>query len=172
MVPKPREMLLLKWSPLSSISPLHLHLNSGSSETSTLKANSMSQALGKQAQEWRVSYVCRCTLNGFLGFLNPKNRAPAASLSSTSPSPSKSSSLCFLKMVPVKFGDITIESIRLEGTLNSHLLQYPCNEQGGVYLQINWVSQGPIKLTFSFSRDGATTTSLGNLFQYFTTHIV
>jgi len=53
-----------------------------------------------------------------------------------------------------------IESFELEGTFRSHLVQLPCNEQG--YLQLYQVAQRPIQ-TFKVSRDGASTTSPGNL---------
>ena len=50
----------------------------------------------------------------------------------------------------------------LEGSLKCHLVQLPCNEQG--HLQIEKVLRAPSGLTLSVSRDGASVTSLGNLF--------
>ncbi|KAK4807110.1 hypothetical protein QYF61_018451 [Mycteria americana] len=70
--------------------------------------------------------------------------------------------LCFVYIPICEFG--------LEGNFKGHLVQPPCNEQG--HLQLDQVAQSPDKLTLTVSRDGASTTSLGNLFQCFTTLIV
>ena len=56
--------------------------------------------------------------------------------------------------------------IWVEGIFKGHLVQLPCNEQR--HLQVKLLS-APSSLTFSISWDGASTTSLGNLFQCFTT---
>jgi len=59
-----------------------------------------------------------------------------------------------------------IQSLELEGTLEDHLLQLPCNEQG--HLQLKQVLRALVSLILSVSRDGASTTSLGNLCQCLT----
>ena len=53
-----------------------------------------------------------------------------------------------------------IESLELEGTFRGHLVQLPCSEQG--HAQLNQGDQGPAY------RNGASTRSLGNLFQCLT----
>ena len=60
-----------------------------------------------------------------------------------------------------------IECFRLEGAFRGHLVQPLCSEQG----QFNYIRllRDPSNLTLNVSRDGASTTSLGNLFQCFTT---
>ena len=60
-----------------------------------------------------------------------------------------------------------IESFELEWTLKGHLVQLPCKEQGRI--QLDQVLRAPSNLTLNASRDGAATTSLGNLFQSLTT---
>ena len=60
------------------------------------------------------------------------------------------------------------ELSELEGTSKGHLVQLPANEQG--HLQEDQVA--PSSLTLNVSKDGASTTSLGNLFQCFITIIV
>jgi len=57
-----------------------------------------------------------------------------------------------------------IESFELEGTFKGHLVQLPRNEQG--HLQLHQVLRAPYSLTLGVSRDGASTTCLGNLFYY------
>jgi len=60
-----------------------------------------------------------------------------------------------------------IESSELEGTSKDHLIQLPCSEQRHhrwIRLPRAWSS-----LTFKVCRDGAFTTSLGNLIQCLTT---
>jgi len=54
----------------------------------------------------------------------------------------------------------------LERTSKGHLVQRPCNEQR--HLQLHQVLRVLFSLTLSVSKDGASTTSLGNLFQCFT----
>jgi len=56
-----------------------------------------------------------------------------------------------------------IESLELEGILKGHLVQLPCNEQG--HTQRDQVVQSP---ALNASRDRASTTSLGNIFQSLT----
>jgi len=58
-----------------------------------------------------------------------------------------------------------IEFYELKGTIKGHLVQLPCNEQG--HLQLHQVLKALSSLTFSVSRDGASTTSLGNLFHLY-----
>ena len=60
-----------------------------------------------------------------------------------------------------------IQSFELEGTLKGHLAQLPCNKQG--CLQLHKVLRAPSSLTLHVSKDRVSTTSLGNLYQYFTT---
>ena len=62
---------------------------------------------------------------------------------------------------------IIIELFELEGSLKSHLVQLPCNEQG--HLQLHQVLRAPSSLILSVSRDGAPITNLVNLCQCFTT---
>ena len=60
-----------------------------------------------------------------------------------------------------------IESLQLEGASEGHPVQLPCSEQGHhsyIRLPRAWAS-----LVLKFSRVGAPTTSLGNLFQCLTT---
>ena len=64
----------------------------------------------------------------------------------------------------------TIKLLELGGTTKGHLVQLPSREQG--HLQLNQVFRAPSSLILSVSRDGASTTSLGNLFQCFTTLII
>ena len=59
-----------------------------------------------------------------------------------------------------------IELFELEGTLKGHLVQLPCSEQE--YLQFHQVLRSQFSLALNISRDEASTTSLGNLFQCFT----
>ena len=61
------------------------------------------------------------------------------------------------------------ESFQLEGTLNGHPAQLPRSEQG--HLQLNQMLRAPSNLTWNVSKDGASTTSLGNLFQCLTKFI-
>ena len=56
-----------------------------------------------------------------------------------------------------------IKSSELEGTLKGHLVQPPCSEHG--HPQVDQVLRAPSSLTLGVSRDGASTTSLGNLLQ-------
>jgi len=63
-----------------------------------------------------------------------------------------------------------IESFELEGTFKGHLVQLPCNEQG--HLQLDQVLRALSSLTLNVSRNGASPTSLGNLFQCFTTLLI
>jgi len=60
----------------------------------------------------------------------------------------------------------SLESFELEGILKDYLVQLPCNEQG--YLQLHQVLRAQSSLIWmdiQVSRDGTSTTSLGNLFQ-------
>ena len=50
-----------------------------------------------------------------------------------------------------------------KGPLKVNLVQLPCNDQG--YLQLDQVVQSPSCLILNISRERASTTSLGNLFQ-------
>lgn len=70
------------------------------------------------------------------------------------------------KMHILQFHKIT-ESFGLEGTLKAHLDQLPCNEHG--QLQLSQIAQSAPSLTLNVTRDGAPTTSLGNLIQCLTT---
>jgi len=60
-----------------------------------------------------------------------------------------------------------MESLELEGTFRSHLDQYACTEQG--HLQLDQGLRACTSQVLKVSRDGASTTSLGNLFQCLTT---
>ena len=60
-----------------------------------------------------------------------------------------------------------LESFELEGTTKGHLVQPSCNEQG--HLQLRQGARALSSLTLNVSRDLASTTSLGNLFQCFKT---
>ena len=60
-----------------------------------------------------------------------------------------------------------IELFELEGTLKGHLVQLPCNEQG--HPQLHQVLRSLSSLALGVSRDGVSTTSLGNLCQCLTT---
>ena len=62
-----------------------------------------------------------------------------------------------------------IEFFELETTLTDHLLQFPFNEQG--HLQLDYIAQSPIHPDLECLQDRATTTSLGNMCQCFTTLI-
>ena len=55
----------------------------------------------------------------------------------------------------------------LKGTLRGHLVQLPCSEWG--HPQLHQVLRAPSSLTLGVCRDGASTTSLGNWCQCFTT---
>ena len=57
----------------------------------------------------------------------------------------------------------------MEGTSKGHLVQLSCADQG--HLQLDQVLRALSSLTLSVSGDRASTTSLGNLFQYLTTLI-
>ena len=59
------------------------------------------------------------------------------------------------------------ESFELEGTLRGHTVQPPSNEQG--HPQLHQGAQSTSSLTLAVSRDGASTTSLGNLCHCLTT---
>jgi len=61
------------------------------------------------------------------------------------------------------------ELFKQEETFKDTLVHLPCNEQG--HLQIDEVAQSPVQPDF-VSRDRASITSLGNLFQCLTTLIV
>lgn len=61
-----------------------------------------------------------------------------------------------------------MEWFGLDGTFRGHLVQPPCCEQG--HLELNQVVQSPFQP--DHSREGASTTSLGNVFQCFITLIV
>ena len=50
---------------------------------------------------------------------------------------------------------------RMEGTFKGHLVQLPCDEQG--HLQLDQVLRAQSSLTFSVSRNGASTTSVSKL---------
>ena len=65
---------------------------------------------------------------------------------------------------------IFIESFELEGTPNGHLVQLSCADQG--HLQLDQVLRALSSLVLSVSGDRASTTSLGNLFQYLSTLVV
>ena len=60
----------------------------------------------------------------------------------------------------------------MEGTFKGHLVQHPCSKQS--HLQLDQTARSPVtsNLTLNVSRDGVSTTSLGNLFQCFATLIV
>jgi len=60
-----------------------------------------------------------------------------------------------------------IELFVLKGILKGHLFQLPCNAQG--LLQLYPVAQSPVRLTVHVSKDRASTISLDNLLQSFTT---
>ena len=65
-----------------------------------------------------------------------------------------------------------IESFELEGTLKSHVVQFPCNEPTpNTYSSIRLL-RAPSSLALDVSRDGTATTSLGTLFHYLTNLIV
>jgi len=55
----------------------------------------------------------------------------------------------------------SIELFELEGTLKVHLVQFPCSEQE--HRQLYQVLRALSSLILSVSKDGAATTSLGNL---------
>ena len=58
-----------------------------------------------------------------------------------------------------------IELLKFEGMFKDHLVQLPCNEQE--HIELDQGVQSPFSLTLGVCRDGASTTSLGNLFQCF-----
>lgn len=58
----------------------------------------------------------------------------------------------------------------LEGTLKGHLVHPSCSTQG--YFALDQAAQILSNLTFSISRNGAFTISLGNLLLCFTTLII
>ena len=61
-----------------------------------------------------------------------------------------------------------IEPLELEGTFEDHLVQLLYNEQE--HVQLDQAAQGLIhSFTLKVSSDGASITSLGNLFQCLTT---
>ena len=60
--------------------------------------------------------------------------------------------------------------VELREIFKGHLVQLPCNEQG--HPQLYEVLKAPTSLTLNVSRDGSSTTSLGNLFYCFTTLMV
>ena len=60
-----------------------------------------------------------------------------------------------------------MESLELERTFRGHIAQLPYNEQE--HAQLDQVAQGLIQLRLERFRDGASITSLGNLFQCLTT---
>jgi len=63
-----------------------------------------------------------------------------------------------------------IEWFGLEGTFKGHLVQPPCNERG--HLQPDKVAQSPVQLVLEHFHGGGIYTSLGNLFQYFSTLVL
>ena len=67
----------------------------------------------------------------------------------------------------IKQNHRTIEKFGLEGTFKGHLVQPPAMSRD-IFTQTRLL-RAPSNLTFNVSRDGASTTFLGNLFQYFTT---
>ncbi|KAK4814468.1 hypothetical protein QYF61_018986 [Mycteria americana] len=64
-----------------------------------------------------------------------------------------------------------IECCELEGTFTGHLVQLPCKSREDIFNKIRLL-RAPSNLTLNVSRDGASTTSLGNLFQCLTTLMV
>ena len=60
-----------------------------------------------------------------------------------------------------------IEAFDLEGPLKGYLFQFPCNEQE--HPQLHQMLRALTSPTLNVSRDGASTTSLGNLCQCLTT---
>jgi len=60
-----------------------------------------------------------------------------------------------------------IVSLALEGTSESHLVHFPCNDQG--HHSLIRLPKALSRLALNVSRGGASTTSLGNLFQCLTT---
>ena len=63
-----------------------------------------------------------------------------------------------------------IESLESEGTPEGHLVQLPCNEQGHrSYIRL---PRALSSLALKVSRDGASITALGNLFQCLTVFTV
>ena len=56
-----------------------------------------------------------------------------------------------------------IELLELKDTFKGHLVQLLCSEQG--HLELGRLLIAPSSLTLHVSKDGASTTSLGNLFQ-------
>ena len=60
---------------------------------------------------------------------------------------------------------IIIECFGLEGTFRGHLAQSPCSDSRDIFNYIRLL-RAPSNLAFNISRDGASTTSLGNLFHH------
>ena len=56
-----------------------------------------------------------------------------------------------------------MDLLELEGIIKDQLIQPPCNDPG--HLQLDLVLRALSSLTLNVSKDGAPTTSLGNLFQ-------
>ena len=63
-----------------------------------------------------------------------------------------------------------IEQFRLESACKGHLVQPPCSEQGP--LQLNQVALSPVQPGLECCQGWASTTSLGDLAECFTTRIV
>jgi len=63
-----------------------------------------------------------------------------------------------------------MEQFGLGGTSTGPLVQPPCSEQE--HLQLDQAAQSPVQPDLSVSRDEASTTSLGNQLQCFTTLVV
>ena len=80
----------------------------------------------------------------------------------------KSEKKSSLSLGPQKVHRI-MEWFGLEGTLKD-LVQPPGHGQG--HLSLGQVTESPVHLTLNTSKDGASTTSLGDLFQCLTTLIV
>ena len=66
--------------------------------------------------------------------------------------------------------DKTIEWFGLGGTFTDHLNHPSCNEQG--HIQLHQILRALFNIMLNISKGGASTTSLGNLCQCFTTLIV
>ena len=80
--------------------------------------------------------------------------------------------LCFPNIFPIKkirsVNELKLLVSIIEYTFKDHLIQPPCNEQG--HLQLDQFD--PFNLTLNVSRDGASATSLRNLFLCFINLIV